>query len=68
MKKGTNQIESPMPISCSAGNLKVNGQTSNVGQPPRPKEPQNGPAPISAPADPIAQMKTIVAVQRQRDA
>ena len=43
-----------------------NGQPSNVGQPPRPKEPQNGPAPISDSADPIAQMKTIVAVETER--
>ena len=43
-----------------------NGQPSNVGQPPRPKEPQNGPAPISAPADPIAQMKNIVAAETER--
>ena len=43
-----------------------NGQPSNVGQPPRPKEPQNGPAPISAPVDPIAQMKTIVAAETEK--
>ena len=43
-----------------------NGQPSNVDQPPRPKEPQNGPAPIRAPADPIAQMKNIVAAETER--
>ena len=42
------------------------GQPSNADQPPRPKEPQNGAIPISAPADPIAQMKTIVAVETER--
>ena len=30
------------------------------------KEPQKESAPISAPADPIAQMKTIVAVETER--
>ena len=43
-----------------------NGQPNNVGQPPRTKEPQNGPSPISAPVDPIAQMKTIVAAETEK--
>ena len=43
-----------------------NGQPNNVGQPPRPKEPQNGPVPISAPVDPIAQMKTIVPAETEK--
>ena len=42
------------------------GQPSNVDQPPRPKKPQNGPAPRSVSADPIAQMKTIVAAETER--
>ena len=66
MKKVENQIELPMPISHSADNLKVMVMPSNVGQPPGPKEPQNGPAPISAPVDPIAQMKTIVAAETEK--
>ena len=42
------------------------GQPSNADQPPKPKEPQNGATPISAPADPIAQIKAIVAVEIER--
>ena len=45
---------------------RVDGQPSNADQPPRPKEPQNGPTPISSSADPIAQMNTIVAVETER--
>ena len=43
-----------------------NGQPNNVGQPLRPKEPQNEPGSISAPVDPIAQMKTIVAAETEK--
>ena len=60
----------PNQVTCAnlmfSRQARGDGQPSNADQPLRPKEPQNGATLISAPPDPIAQMKTIVAAETER--
>ena len=39
------------------------GQTSSAGQPQMPNVSLNGPAPTSAPVDPVVQMKSIISAE-----